>query len=132
MDEEQLPEPNRRKIEDTVIDILRTADLETATELSIRADAAVRLGCDLSSLPHKRLIRDIIESFLLSSATPAAHPKELSRNNNETDNQENDQGRQVANGGALDTADDIGQVICKRLKFRSCVLADIEIAASRR
>nr|GMD30931.1 uncharacterized LOC107760831 [Ipomoea batatas] len=113
MDEEQLPEPNRRKIEDTVIDILRTADLETATELSIRADAAVRLGCDLSSLPHKRLIRDIIESFLLSSATPAAHPKELSRNNNETDNQENDQGRQVANGGALDTADDIGQVICE-------------------
>ncbi|XP_019158388.1 PREDICTED: uncharacterized protein LOC109155106 [Ipomoea nil] len=115
MDEEQLPEPKRRKIEDTVIDILTTADLETATELSVRTDAAVRLGCDLSTLPHKRLIRDTIESFLLSSATSAAHPKELLRNNNETDNQENDQGRQVDIDAAPDpdTADGIGQVICK-------------------
>ncbi|KAK2971709.1 hypothetical protein RJ640_004003 [Escallonia rubra] len=55
-----------RKIEETVIEVLRDADLETATEHGVRAAAADRLGFSLSELCHKQLVRRVVESYLLS------------------------------------------------------------------
>ncbi|PSS11640.1 RNA polymerase II transcriptional coactivator KELP like [Actinidia chinensis var. chinensis] len=55
-----------KKIEETVIAILKEADLEEATEYKVRAAAAVRLGVDLSGLDHKWLVRRVVESYLLS------------------------------------------------------------------
>lgn len=65
---EEIPISKRRKIEETVINILKNSDLETATEFSIRAAAAQQLSIDLSDLPHKCLVRQVLESFLLSTA----------------------------------------------------------------
>ncbi|KAI3681874.1 hypothetical protein L6452_36679 [Arctium lappa] len=61
-------EPNRRKLEETVIGILKAADFEIASELSVRREAEKLLSVDLSDLASKRLVRRIIESFLLSSS----------------------------------------------------------------
>lgn len=58
----------RRKIEETVINILKNADLETATEYSVRAETARQLNTDLSDFADKCLIRQVLESFLLSTA----------------------------------------------------------------
>ncbi|KAK3036056.1 hypothetical protein RJ639_029809 [Escallonia herrerae] len=55
-----------RKIEETVIEVLRDADLEKATEHGVRAAAADRLGFSLSELCHKQLVRRVVESYLLS------------------------------------------------------------------
>ncbi|KAG8391952.1 hypothetical protein BUALT_Bualt01G0240600 [Buddleja alternifolia] len=69
MDEECLNASKRRKIEETVLQILSTSDFETTTELSVRAAAAERLGSDLSSLNHRRLVRNLIDTFLQATAT---------------------------------------------------------------
>ncbi|XP_027158853.1 uncharacterized protein LOC113760471 [Coffea eugenioides] len=69
MEQEIIPTSKRRKIEETVVNILKNADLETATEYSVRSAAAHQLSTDLSDLAHKCLVRQALESFLLSTAT---------------------------------------------------------------
>ncbi|KAK6137059.1 hypothetical protein DH2020_029198 [Rehmannia glutinosa] len=66
--DEDLSASKRRKIEDTVLQILKATDLDTATEFSVRAAAEQRLGLGLSDLTHRRLVQHLIRSFLLSSA----------------------------------------------------------------
>ncbi|GAB2224105.1 hypothetical protein Droror1_Dr00004852 [Drosera rotundifolia] len=55
----------RRRIKSTVSEILKCADVDSMTELSVRAMAAVQLGLDLSDLASKKLISTLIDSFLL-------------------------------------------------------------------
>nr|XP_043622041.1 uncharacterized protein LOC122593670 [Erigeron canadensis]XP_043622042.1 uncharacterized protein LOC122593670 [Erigeron canadensis] len=55
------------KLEQTLTGILKSADLETATELSVRKEAENLLGIELSDLDSKRLVRQTVESFLLSN-----------------------------------------------------------------
>ncbi|XP_028770270.1 uncharacterized protein LOC114727722 [Neltuma alba] len=58
----------RQKIEETVLDILKNANIDEATEFTIRLAASERLGMDLSDLEHKLLVRGIVESYLLAIA----------------------------------------------------------------
>ncbi|KAL4562612.1 hypothetical protein LXL04_026640 [Taraxacum kok-saghyz] len=61
-------ERNQGKLEETVIQILKSADLEIATELVVRREAERLLGVDLSDIASKRLVRRVVESFLLSTS----------------------------------------------------------------
>lgn len=54
------------KIHVTVTDILNSSDIDSITEQQVRHLASQKLNVDLSDLPHKILVRQIIESFLLS------------------------------------------------------------------
>ncbi|GAB4844608.1 hypothetical protein Ancab_038008 [Ancistrocladus abbreviatus] len=56
----------QRRIEETVLEILKNVDMDSVTELNVRAMAAERLSMDLSDLPYKKFIRHLIDSFLLS------------------------------------------------------------------
>ncbi|XP_059634387.1 uncharacterized protein LOC132276795 [Cornus florida] len=60
------PKTQSRKIEETVIEILKDVDLEEVNEYKVRTMAAERVGIDLSGMDHKRLVRRAVESFLLS------------------------------------------------------------------
>ncbi|XP_050385932.1 uncharacterized protein LOC126802358 [Argentina anserina] len=59
---------SRRKIEETVVDILRNTSLDEMTEFKVRAAASERLGVDLSDLDRKSFVRGVVESFLISAA----------------------------------------------------------------
>ncbi|KAG6597077.1 RNA polymerase II transcriptional coactivator KELP, partial [Cucurbita argyrosperma subsp. sororia] len=56
----------RRRIEETVIDLLKISNMEEMTEYKIRAEAEKRLGMDLSDIQCKCLVRDVVEDFLHS------------------------------------------------------------------
>ncbi|PWA44802.1 zinc knuckle CCHC-type [Artemisia annua] len=56
------------QLEQTVIKILKSSNLDTATELSVRNDAEKLLGVDLSDLASKQLVRRTVESYLLSTS----------------------------------------------------------------
>ncbi|GJU55350.1 putative zinc knuckle (CCHC-type) family protein [Tanacetum coccineum] len=56
------------ELEQTVIKILKSSNLDTATELSVRNDAQKLLGVDLSDLASKQLVRRVLESYLLSTS----------------------------------------------------------------
>lgn len=85
MEEECLDKSKRSKIEQTVLGILDNSDMETTTEYSIRAAAKERLGFALSDLADKKLVRELVDSFLLSSATAIINslPKDQDNDNNE-------------------------------------------------
>lgn len=55
----------RRKIEETVLDILRKANVEEMTEFEVRLAASKRLGIDLFEPQRKLLVRSVVENFLL-------------------------------------------------------------------
>lgn len=54
------------KIEETVIDILKSADMEQMTEFKVRKMASEKLDVDLSAPEYKYFVRSVVESFLLS------------------------------------------------------------------
>lgn len=60
-----------KRIEETVLDILKEADMESMTESKVRAEAAKRLGLDLSVSHRKKFVRRVVESFLASQTTVA-------------------------------------------------------------
>ncbi|XP_023539029.1 uncharacterized protein LOC111799782 [Cucurbita pepo subsp. pepo] len=56
----------RRRIEETVIDLLKISNMEEMTEYKIRAEAEKQLGMDLSDIQCKCLVRNVVEDFLHS------------------------------------------------------------------
>lgn len=89
MDDECLNASKRRKIEDTVLQILKASDLETTTELGVRSAAAGRLGFELSGLSHRRLVRQLVDSFLLSTAADVLRTTSLDRINDSSNTGDN-------------------------------------------
>lgn len=58
---------NEGRIRQTVMEVLKNSDMEEMTEFKVRVEASERLGIDLSDANHKRFIRGVVESFLLST-----------------------------------------------------------------
>ncbi|KAL0712452.1 hypothetical protein Bca4012_019430 [Brassica carinata] len=63
---EMVP-PTVQRIEETVNGILSEADMDLMTEFKLRISASSKLGFDLSGANHKKLVRDVLEAFLLSN-----------------------------------------------------------------
>ncbi|XVE73698.1 hypothetical protein DITRI_Ditri11bG0139700 [Diplodiscus trichospermus] len=80
-----MEQETRQKIEETVKDILSKADMDEMTEFKVRVTVSERLGIDLSDLNHKKLIREVVESFLLSTAEENGDGKEHNSKNQEED-----------------------------------------------
>ncbi|KAL6575625.1 hypothetical protein OROHE_001002 [Orobanche hederae] len=112
MDEEDLNASKRRKIEDTVSQILGASNLEVATELSVRAAAEERLGLSLSGLSHRRLVQQLVDSFLLSTARAALGTSSPRRNNHGNGNSD------------VESGDYNGKVICKLSDKRMVTVHD--------
>lgn len=52
------------RIEETVLDILKTCNLEEVSEQKIRRMASEKLGLDLSEPTRKKFVRQVVEKFL--------------------------------------------------------------------
>lgn len=70
----------QQRIGETVMDILKSADMEEMTEFKVRVAARERLGIDLSDIDNKRFIRSVVESFLLSTIDTTGGGKEVDPN----------------------------------------------------
>ncbi|KAI3444399.1 hypothetical protein Pfo_001064 [Paulownia fortunei] len=132
MDEECLNASKRRKIEETVLQILEASDLETTTEFSVRAAAAERLGFGLSGLTHRRLVRQLIDSFLLSTAAAILGTTSLHRKNNGNNYDENSehhikqrQQLQLSDVGVGLEGNYNGKVICKLSDKRRVTIHEV-------
>ncbi|WOL03029.1 RNA polymerase II transcriptional coactivator KELP [Canna indica] len=61
-----MDEETKQKIEETVLEILRDADMTATTEYKVRTTASERLGIDLSRPDCKLFVRSVVESFLIA------------------------------------------------------------------
>ncbi|KAL5572126.1 hypothetical protein UlMin_021723 [Ulmus minor] len=101
---------NRRKIEETVIDILKSANLEAMTEFKVRVAASERLGIDLSRSEYKMFVRKVLENFLISSAEAELGVRE--------EMVEEEQGKRIKK----EVHDGDGRLICKLSRSRNVVI----------
>ncbi|KAK4418503.1 RNA polymerase II transcriptional coactivator KELP [Sesamum alatum] len=127
MEEECLNASKRRKIEDTVLQILKASDLETTTELDVRAAAAERLGFGLSGVGHRRLVRQLVDSFLLSTAASILGTTPLHSYNDDDSAERRDKLQQQQLRGVGDglQGNYNGKVICKLTDKRMVTIHDI-------
>lgn len=100
--------------------ILKASDLETITEFGVRSAAAVRLGFELSGLNNRLLVRQLVDSFLLSTAAGILRSNSLVRIPDDNSTDENadyhvEQRRQQQQTGndAVSEANYDGKIICK-------------------
>jgi cobalamin biosynthesis protein CobT len=61
-----MDEATKKKVEATVLEILRGSDMESVTEYKVRKAAADRLGIDLSIPDRKLFVRGVVEGYLRS------------------------------------------------------------------
>lgn len=113
---------NREKIEETVVEILKNADMETVTEFMVRKMASEKLGIDLSETEHKRFVRGVIESFLEKTNEPEPEDPlrsakaEVEEGEEEEEEEKENLSKQV---GGVKEYDDDGDLIICRVSFNS-------------
>ncbi|ERN14086.1 hypothetical protein AMTRI_Chr01g111490 [Amborella trichopoda] len=56
----------QKKIEETVAEVLRDADMAEITEFKVRKLAGEKLGMDLSGNPYKKVVKNVVLSFIAS------------------------------------------------------------------
>lgn len=95
----------RRKIEETVLCILKKTNLEEMTEFKVREMTSEQLGIELSDTEHKSFVRSVIESFLLSATEPEGNAVQEPMETNVRE----EQGARLKK----EASEDGGRLICK-------------------
>lgn len=54
----------KSQIEETVLEILKSSDMEATTEYKVRKSASEKLGIDLSEPDRKKLVRNVVQTYL--------------------------------------------------------------------
>ncbi|KAI3501428.1 hypothetical protein L2E82_40475 [Cichorium intybus] len=53
-----------KKIEETVLEVLKNSDMDSTTEFQVRKAASEKLGVDLSVSERKKLVRNVVQTYL--------------------------------------------------------------------
>lgn len=94
-----MEQETRQKIEETVKDLLSKTDMDEMTEFKVRVTVSERLGIDLSDFGRKKFIREVVESFLLSTAEESDDGKELNWKHQEEEPKEIVQVKEINEDG---------------------------------
>ncbi|ONK69185.1 uncharacterized protein A4U43_C05F20220 [Asparagus officinalis] len=106
----------QQKIEETVLEILKDADMESTTEYKIRTMAAERLGLDLSVPDRKLFVRQVVESFLQSKTLEEKEQQQKEEEEAEQRKEEEVEEEEEENDGKQKREyDDEGDLIICRL-----------------
>ncbi|KAH6804406.1 transcriptional coactivator p15 family protein [Perilla frutescens var. frutescens] len=106
------------KIEETVLEILKNSNMDETTEFKIRKSAAEKLGMDLSDPTRKKLVRQVVETYLTEQQAKAEEqPPE------EEEEEEEDEGSTRKRGGK-EYDDEGGLIICRLSNKRRVTLSE--------
>ncbi|KAL6549838.1 hypothetical protein OROMI_020326 [Orobanche minor] len=96
----------RRKIEEAVLEILKNSNMDETTEYKIRKSASEKLEMDLSGPTRKKIVRDVVESYLRAQQAKTEEEQEEEEKEVEEEDDEKDKG-----GREYD--DEGGLIICR-------------------
>ncbi|XP_057802489.1 RNA polymerase II transcriptional coactivator KELP [Salvia miltiorrhiza] len=105
----------RNKIEETVLEILKNSNMDETTEFKIRKSASEKLGMDLSDPARKKLVREVVESYLTEQQAKAEEEEEAEAE------EEEDGGR---NKGEKEYDDEGGLIVCRLSDKRRVTLSE--------
>lgn len=115
----------KQKISDTVIAILKEADMEEMTEYKVRKQASEKLALDLSEPERKKFVRTVVESYLQDQQQPepgeAENAKQVEEQEEEEEEEEKNQGKRLH---AKEYDDDGDLIICQLSSRRKVTIQD--------
>lgn len=108
-----MDEESRDKIIETVSEILKNSNMEETTEFKIRKSASEKLGINLSDPTSKKLVRQVVESYLTEQQAKAAEEEEQQQEQGgEEEEEEEEEGGSRKRGGK-EFDDEGGLIICR-------------------
>lgn len=107
------------RIEETVLEILKSSNLDEVSELKVRRMASEKLGIDLSDPTRKKFVRKVVEKFLAEEqAKIEAKAGEVKEEEEDEEEDEEEEDGKVKSGGDGDKEyDDDGDLIVCRVSF---------------
>lgn len=105
----------QKQIEETVLEILKSSNMDEMTEYKVRKAASEKLGFDLSPPEHKRFVRQVVESYLtdLQSKHEAAEEEEEDPEEEDDEEEEEEQKKRKRGAGAKEYDDDGDLIVCR-------------------
>ncbi|KAL6501779.1 hypothetical protein OROGR_026912 [Orobanche gracilis] len=92
----------RRKIEEAVLEILKNSNMDETTEYKIRKSAADKLEMDLSEPTRKKIVRDVVDSYLRAQQAETEEEQKEEEKEVEEEDDEKDKGdREYDDEGGL-------------------------------
>lgn len=127
-------ETEKKKIEETVLEILRSSNMEEVTEFMIRKAASEKLGINLSEPTRKKFVRQVVESYLSEQESKAAegekHQQEEERNieneveEDEEEEEEEEDKKKKRKGDDREYDDEGDLIVCRLSKSRRVTLTE--------
>ncbi|CAK9143149.1 unnamed protein product [Ilex paraguariensis] len=117
----------QKKIEETVLDVLKKSDMNETTEYNVRKMASEKLGLDLSQPDRKRFVRQVVESYLIQQQSK---PEQEEEEEEEPEEEEEEEKRKRKRAGEKeleyddDDDDDGDLIICRLTKSRRVTITD--------
>ena len=104
------------KIEETVLEILKSCNLDEVTELKIRKMASEKLGLELSDPIRKAFVRQVVEKFLAEEQAKA----EANEEEEEEEEEEEDDKKKSSGAGDKEYDDDGDLIVCRVSSLNCC------------
>ena len=113
-------------IEETVLDILKTSNLEEVSEQKIRRMASEKLGLDLSEPTRKKFVRQVVEKFLAEEQAKreANAADEVKEEEEEDENDEEEEDGKVKSSGDKEYDDEGDLIVCRLSQKRRVTVTD--------
>ncbi|XP_055821716.1 RNA polymerase II transcriptional coactivator KELP [Solanum dulcamara] len=113
-----------KRIEETVLDILKSCNLDEVSEQKIRRMASEKLGLDLSDPTGKKFVRQVVEKFLAEEqAKREANADEVKEEEEEENDEEEEDGK-VKSAGDKEYDDDGDLIVCRLSHKRRVTVTD--------
>ncbi|KAJ3684709.1 hypothetical protein LUZ61_013873 [Rhynchospora tenuis] len=115
-----------KRIEEAVLDILKESDMASMTESKVRAEAAKRLGLDLSVRHRKKFVRKVVESFLTTKEEEAVaeEKEEVEEGEEEVGEEEEEADKRVLGNRQYECDDSGDPIICALSSKRRVTLQE--------
>nr|GEY20440.1 RNA polymerase II transcriptional coactivator KELP [Tanacetum cinerariifolium] len=91
----------KSKIEETVLEILKNSDMESTTEYKVRKSASEKLGIDLSESERKKLVRNVVQTYLEQAKEDEQQQVEEEEEESEEDDKKKVGGKEYDDDGDL-------------------------------
>ncbi|KAL6618734.1 hypothetical protein ACP70R_033873 [Stipagrostis hirtigluma subsp. patula] len=132
-----MDEKTKKKVEATVLEILRASDMESVTEYKVRAAAAERLGIDLSVPDRKLFVRGVVESYLRSLPSQEEEEEEeqqeggaggegKGKQSDEEEEDEDEEDEEKKGGGKWEYDDQGDLILCRLSTKRRVTLSEFK------
>ncbi|KAL3635765.1 hypothetical protein CASFOL_020312 [Castilleja foliolosa] len=111
----------RSKVEETVLEILKSSNMDEMTEFKIRKSASEKLEMDLNEPTRKKFVREIVESYIMEQQSKASEEQEQEdeeEEEEEEDNNEKKDGKEYDDQGGL--------IICRLTKTRRVTISEFK------